>query len=616
MKDNLNFNGGEKKKNNNSNKKKINKNKINNKEDKTITKKIEKKNKSIIFNDKKSDAKKKAVKKVKIESDKKLKIIPLGGLDEIGKNLTVFEYGDEIIIVDCGLAFPEQDMLGIDVVIPDFTYLTKNASKVKAIIITHGHEDHIGGIPYILKELNIPIYASKLTIGLINNKLQEHNIQDAVIHEVKAEDRVKIGKNFNVEFIHSAHSIPDPFMLAITTPVGTVVHTGDFKVEFTPVDGKAMDIGRMAAIGNKGVLALLSDSTNAEKRGFTMSEKSVGEVFDDIFTGCKKRIIVATFASNVARVQQIIDAAIKNKRKIALSGRSMINMVNTARKLKYIDVPDNTFIEIDQISNYKDEELTIITTGSQGEPMSALTRMAAGQHKLLKTTENDLVIISANPIPGNEIYVSNIINLLMKTGAEVVYSGLQHVHVSGHACQEEQKLILSLFRPKYFLPVHGEYKQLIAHKETAKEMGMREENVLLMKNGMVVEIDKKGIRKNGSVPYGKVFVDGLGVGDVGNVVLRDRQHLSQDGLVILVMKIDSSTGELIGQPDIISRGFVYIKESEELINELSEVVTETLHKQDTRDWTILKGNVRSSAIKYIFKKTERNPMVLPIIVEV
>ena len=473
----------------------------------------------------------------------KLKIIPLGGLHEIGKNITVFEYENEIIIVDCGLSFPEDDMLGIDLVIPDITYLEKNVDKIKGLIITHGHEDHIGAVPYILKKINIPIYAPRLAAGLIRNKLEEHKLlRSTKLIEVMQGQTINLGKNFKVEFIRSSHSIPDSVMLGITTPAGTILHTGDFKVDYTPIDGKIMDFGRIAELGNQGILALMSDSTNSERKGFTMSESSVGEVFDKLFLHCTKRIVVATFASNVHRVQQIVNSAVKYNRKIAVCGRSMINMIETARELGYIECPENIFIDIDMINNYSDEQLVIITTGSQGEPMSALTRMAAGDHKKVKITPNDLVIISATPIPGNEKFVSKVIDDLMQIGAEVVYSSLEAIHVSGHACQEEQKLIIALAKPKYFIPVHGEYRQLIAHSETAQSMGIEKDRIIMMSNGRVLEINEDGAEFTTSVQSGRVLVDGLGVGDVGNIVLRDRQHLSQDGLIVIVLTMDSSTG--------------------------------------------------------------------------
>ena len=548
-----------------------------------------------------------------------LKIIPLGGLLEIGKNMTVFEYGDDIIIVDCGLAFPEDDMLGIDLVIPDITYLEKNKDKIRGLVITHGHEDHIGAIPYFLKQIDVPIYATRLTVGLIENKLEEHKLlRKTRLKTVNQGQTITLGK-FKVEFIRSSHSIPDTVMLGIHTPVGTVIHTGDFKVDYTPIDGELIDFGRLAELGNKGVLALMSDSTNSERKGFTMSEKTVGDVFDRLFVNCTKRIVVATFASNVHRVQQIVNSAVANNRKIAVCGRSMVNMIETARELGYIDAPDNEFIDIDMIKNYTDEQLVIITTGSQGETMSALTRMAAGEHKKVSITPNDLVIISANPIPGNEKLVSKVIDDLMKIGAEVVYSSLADVHVSGHACQEEQKLILALTKPKYFIPVHGEYRQLMAHGETARRVGIPAENIFTMTNGRVLELTENSARLAGTVPFGRIMVDGLGVGDVGNIVLRDRQHLSQDGLIIVVLTMDSSTGEVVSGPDVISRGFVYVRESENLMDDVKRVVREEIEKCEERhitDWMTIKTNLKDNLRDYVFQKTKRNPMILPIIMEV
>ena len=550
----------------------------------------------------------------------KLKIIPLGGLHEVGKNITVFEYDDEIIVVDCGLSFPEDDMLGVDLVIPDITYLKRNEEKIKGLIITHGHEDHIGSVPYLLKQIDIPVYAPKLAMGLIRNKLEEHRIlRSSTLIEVTQGQKIKFGKYFEVEFIRSTHSIPDSVMLAIKTPVGTILHTGDFKVDYTPIDGKIMDLGRIAELGNEGILALMSDSTNAERKGFTMSESSIGPVFDELFDGCTKRIVVATFASNVHRVQQIVSSAVKYHRKIAICGRSMINMITTAKELGYIDCPEDIFIDIDTMSTYNDEQLVIITTGSQGETMSALTRMAAGDHRKVKITQNDLVIISANPIPGNEKSVSKVIDDLMQIGAEVVYSALADVHVSGHACQEEQKLIFALSKPKFFIPVHGEYRQLRAHSETAQMMGIPAKNIVMMENGRIVELDENEMKLGGMVPNGRVLVDGLGVGDVGNIVLRDRQHLSQDGLIVIVLTMDSSTGEVVAGPDVISRGFVYVRESENLMDDVKNVVRHEIRKceeKGIRDWSTIKSTVRENLRDYIFTKTKRNPMIIPIIMEV
>ncbi len=568
----------------------------------------------------KKTTRKRATKKEEFRFKKpNIKIIPLGGIEEIGKNITVFEYENDIIVVDCGLEFPTDDMLGIDLVIPDVSYLVKNKEKIRGMVITHGHEDHIGSIPYVLQQVNIPIYATKLTIGLIKGKLEEHHLlRSSELHEVEQGQTVKLGK-FSVEFISSCHSIPDSVMLAISTPTGTILHTGDFKIDYTPIDGKQMNLGRIAELGNKGILALMSDSTNAERKGFTMSESSVGEVFDKLFMNCKKRIVVATFASNVHRVQQIVDSAVKYNRKIAVCGRSMIKMIETAMEIGYIDAPEDTFIDIDLIKNYNDEQLVIITTGSQGETMSALTRMAAGEHKKVTITPNDLVIISANAIPGNEKLVSKVIDDLMKIGAEVVYSALADVHVSGHACQEEQKLILSLARPKYFIPVHGEYRQLIAHAETAKKLGIPAQNIFITHNGRTLEINEDEAKFTTSVPSGKVLVDGLGVGDVGNIVLRDRQHLSQDGLIVIVLTMDSSTGEIVSGPDVISRGFVYVRESENLMEEVKSVIKSEVYEFEQRhitDWSTIKSTLKDNLRDYIFQKTKRDPMILPIIMEI
>ena len=586
---------------------------------KTNTKKVNKREGEKSTTKRNQRAGRKNVKK-EIFKSSKLKIIPLGGLHEIGKNITVFEYENEMIVVDCGLSFPEDDMLGVDLVIPDITYLEQNVDKIKGLVITHGHEDHIGSVPYLLKKINIPIYATKLTAGLIRNKLEEHKLVNSTkLIEVNQGQTINLGKNFKVEFIRSSHSIPDSVMLAITTPAGTILHTGDFKVDFTPIDGKIMDLGRIAELGDQGILALMSDSTNSERKGFTMSERSVGEVFDKLFIHCTKRIVVATFASNVHRVQQIVNCAIKYGRKIAVCGRSMINMITTARELGYIECPENLFIDIDMIKNYPDEQLVIITTGSQGETMSALTRMANGEHRKVKITPNDLIIISANPIPGNEKYVSKVIDELMQLGAEVVYSSLEDVHVSGHACQEEQKLIIALAKPKYFIPVHGEYRQLIAHSETAQSMGIKKENIIMMQNGRILEINEEGAELTATVPNGRVLVDGLGVGDVGNIVLRDRQHLSQDGLIIIVLTLDSGTGEVLAGPDVISRGFVYVRESENLMDEVKNVVRKEIKKCEengVRDWSTIKSTVRENLRDYVFAKTKRNPMIIPILMEV
>ena len=550
-----------------------------------------------------------------------VKIIPLGGLLEIGKNITVIEYEDDIIIIDCGLGFPEDDMLGVDLVIPDITYLEKYKDKIRGLVVTHGHEDHIGGIPYLLKQINvpIPIYATKLTVGLIENKLEEHNLlKSTKIKQVRPGQVITLG-SMKVEFIKITHSIPDACALAIHTPAGTIVHTGDFKIDYTPIDGEIIDLGRLATLGNKGVLALMSDSTNAERKGYTMSESNVGEILDKLFINCTKRIVVATFSSNVHRVQQIVNSAVKYKRKIAVCGRSMINMIETARRLGYIKVPDNVFIDIDTINSYPDDSLVIITTGSQGEPMSALTRMAAGEHKKVQITPNDFIIISANPIPGNEKYISKVIDDLMAIGAEVIYNALQEIHVSGHACQEEQKLMITLVKPKYFIPVHGEYRQLIAHSETAKKVGIPNENIFITENGQVLELNEDEAKFTGHVQSGKVLVDGLGIGDVGNIVLKDRQKLSQDGLIVIVLTLDPRSGKIVAGPDVISRGFVYVRESENLMEEIKRLLREELWKCEEKhitDWATLKLVIREQLGDYIYKKTKRQPMLIPIIMEI
>ncbi len=546
----------------------------------------------------------------------RLKIIPLGGIEEVGKNMTVFEYGNDMILLDCGVAFPEDEMLGVDLVMPDITYLEKNKDRLKAIVITHGHEDHIGSIPYVLKTVNVPIYATRLTLGLIKTKLEEHKlVRDTALKCVKAGDIITIG-SMKVEFIQTTHSIADSVAIAIHTPVGIVVHTGDFKVDFTPIDGKVMDFARLAELGSKGVLALMSDSTNSERPGYTMSESSVGKVFDEIFLDCKKRIIVATFASNVHRVQQVINAAMANNRKVAICGRSMLNVMTVAKDLGYLDIPEGVLIDIEDIDEYPPERLVLITTGSQGETMSGLSRMAAGSHKKVAVTKDDLVIISAHPIPGNEKLVSNVIDDLFKIGADVIYHSLADVHVSGHACQEEQKLMISLVKPKYFIPVHGEFRHLKAHAETAKKVGIHEENIAILSNGKVLELDKDFCKITGSVPSGRVLIDGLGIGDVGNIVLRDRQHLSQDGLIVLVMAMDAKTGEILSGPDVISRGFVYVRESEDLMEEIKKVAKKNLEKCKTKDWTTIKNMLKDTLHDFVYSRTKRNPMIIPIITEI
>ena len=550
------------------------------------------------------------------KSGQKLKIIPLGGLEQIGMNITAFEYGDSIVVVDCGLSFPEDDMLGIDLVIPDVTYLKENISKVKGFVITHGHEDHIGALPYVLKEVNVPIYSTKLTLALITNKLKEHNlVRSTKLKEVKHGQVINLG-DFSIEFIKTNHSIQDASALAIYSPAGIVVHTGDFKVDYTPVFGDAIDLQRFAEIGRKGVLALMCDSTNAERPGFTMSERTVGKVFDNLFNEHKStRIIIATFASNVDRVQQIINTAYRFGRKVAVEGRSMVNVISTASELGYLRIPENTLIEIDQVKNYPDEQVVLITTGSQGESMAALSRMAANIHKKITIKPNDTIIFSSNPIPGNEKAVSKVINELYMKGAKVIF---QDVHVSGHACQEEIKLIYSLVRPKYAVPVHGEYRHLTAQKHVAEDLGIPKENIFILSSGNVLELDEHSAQITGSVQTGGILVDGLGVGDVGNIVLRDRQHLAEDGIMIVVMTLERHSNTVLAGPDIVSRGFVYVRESEDLMEHAREVVEQALDSCVDRhitDWGKIKLTVKDAVGDYLWKRTKRRPMILPIIME-
>ena len=546
----------------------------------------------------------------------KLKVIPLGGLEQIGMNITAFEYEDSIVVVDCGLAFPEDDMLGIDLVIPDVTYLKENISKVKGFVITHGHEDHIGALPYELKEVNVPIYSTKLTLGLITNKLKEHNlVRSTKLKEVKHGQVINLG-DFSIEFIKTNHSIQDASALAIYSPAGIVVHTGDFKVDYTPVFGDAIDLQRFAEIGKKGVLALMCDSTNAERPGFTMSERSVGHVFDNLFNEHKNaRIIIATFASNVDRVQQIIDTAYRFGRKVAVEGRSMVNIISVASELGYLRIPENTLIEIDQVKNYPDEKVVLITTGSQGESMAALSRMAADIHKKITIKPNDTIIFSSNPIPGNEKAVSKVINELSMKGAKVIF---QDVHVSGHACQEEIKLIYSLVRPKYAIPVHGEYRHLTAQKHVVEDLGIPKENIFILASGNVLEMDESSAQVTGSVQTGAILVDGLGVGDVGNIVLRDRQHLAEDGIMIVVMTLERHSNVVLAGPDIVSRGFVYVRESEDLMENAKEVVENALDScldRNITDWGKIKNVVKDALSDFLWKRTKRSPMILPIIME-
>jgi ribonuclease J len=547
-----------------------------------------------------------------------VKVIPLGGLNEIGKNITVIEYKNEILIVDCGLSFPEDEMLGIDIVIPDFTYLSRNKEKIKGMIITHGHEDHIGAIPYFLREFNVPIYGTKLTLGLIGNKLKEHMLTGNLI-TITADEKFTVG-SFTIEAIKTTHSIADSVCFAIDTPCGMIFHTGDFKIDFTPIHAQRMDLNRLAEIGSKGVLLMLADSTNSERKGYTASEKTVAFALENIFRETKDRIIIATFSSNVYRVQMIIDAAIQNGRKIAISGRSMLNVVNVAMELGYLNIPENVLVDINKAKHLKNEELVIITTGSQGEPMSALSRMASGDHKAIQIKSGDMVILSSSPIPGNEKTISNILNKLFEKGAKVIYSDIADIHVSGHACEEELKLMHSLIKPKYFVPVHGEYRHLRQHSLIAEDMGMSKDNIIIMKTGQILNIqdNKLSILKE-TVPSGNVMVDGLGVGDVGNIVLRDRKLLSESGLIIVVAAIERSTGTICSGPDIISRGFVYVRESEDLIEsarKITKIKLDQCMEDGIRDWSALKNAVKDELKSYIYEKTKRNPVILPIFLEV
>lgn len=549
----------------------------------------------------------------------KIKIIPLGGIDEIGKNMTAIEYNGEIAVIDCGLKFPEDEMLGIDIVIPDTTYLEKNIDKVKGFFITHGHEDHIGALPYVLKKVNVPVYATRLTLGLIEVKLREHRMFDTVkLNVVKPRDIVSLSK-MSVEFIKTNHSIADAVAIAVHTPAGVLIHTGDFKVDLTPVDGEILDLARFAELGTKGVLCLMADSTNVEKPGYTFSESTIGDNFEKIFMGAKGRIIVATFSSNIHRVQQIAEAAIKMGRKIAFSGRSMENTVGVARELGYLNIEDRQIIKIEEVGRFRDDQVVILTTGSQGEPMAALSRMALGEHRTIKIKPGDVVILSSHPIPGNEKSVSRTINMLYKLGAEVIYEAKADVHVSGHACQEELKLMQALVKPKYFVPVHGEYRHLKMHSELAIKMGREPGNALIPENGDIIEVSRTSIKKNGKVPQGQIFVDGLGVGDVGSIVLRDRQHLSQDGILTVVASIDEETGSLIAGPDIISRGFIFVKGSENIIEEARIIVKDLLTEQEgrkNRNTDYIKNKIKESLKNFLYQRTMRKPMIVPVIMEI
>ena len=550
----------------------------------------------------------------------KLKIIPLGGLEEIGKNITVFEYKDDIIILDCGVAFPDDEMFGIDLVIPDMTYLLKNREKIKALVLTHGHEDHIGAIPYLLKDVNVPIYGTRLTLGILDKKLSEHGLsKQAKLNVVKPGTKITLG-SFKVEFIRTNHSSADSVAIALHTPCGTVLHTGDFKIDTTPIDGEMLDLARFGELGKKGVLALMSDSTNVERPGYSMSERKVGETFDELFTNnYDKRIIVATFASNIHRVQQIVDCAVKTKRKVAISGRSMESVVQASSELGYLKAPKGLLIDIADVNKYPENKVVIVTTGSQGEPMAALSRMAFSDHKKVEIGKGDLVIISASPIPGNEKMIAKVIDELFKKGATVVYKALADVHVSGHACQEELKVILSMTKPKFFIPAHGEYRHLMQHAQLAHKIGIDEENTFIMKIGQVLELDANSAKISSSVPSGRVFVDGSGVGDVGNIVIRDRKHLSQDGLIVIVVGIDGATNQIVAGPDVISRGFVYVRESEDLMDQIKERSKQAIdicESKNKYDWSSIKGAIKSNLSQYIYDETKRSPMILPVILEV
>lgn len=553
-------------------------------------------------------------------SNQKLKIIPLGGLNEIGKNITAFEYGNDIIVVDCGLSFPDDSMFGIDLVIPDFSYLKKNAKKVRGVVITHGHEDHIGALPYLLREINAPVYGTPLPIGLIKNKLEEHGIRGNLIN-IKAGDTIKLGK-FNVETVRTTHSIVDSVCLAIHTPVGTVFHTGDFKIDYTPVDGDPIDLVKLAEIGSKGVLVMLSDSTNATRPGFTESEMKVGAALETIFQGAKNRIIVSTFSSNVHRIQKIVDNAIKFNRKIAFSGRSMENVANIASELGYLKIPKKYLVDINKTRGIPDDELVIITTGSQGEPMSALARMANSEHRAIQIKRGDMVILSSTPVPGNEKMVSNVINKLIEKGANVIYSDIADTHVSGHACREELKLMHALIKPKFYMPVHGEYRHLEAAADIGVDLGLKRENIFIMNNGDCLEVTKSNAKKIPEYTQADVvMVDGLGIGDVGNIVLRDRKMLSESGLITIVTAIDKSSGKVISGPDIISRGFVYVRENEDLMADMTKVAKESLTRElgkskNYRDWQAMKNAMKEEVRQYIYEKTKRNPVILPIFMEV
>ena len=549
----------------------------------------------------------------------KLRVMALGGLEEIGKNMTVLEWGDDIIVIDCGMGFPDEDMPGVDLVIPDISYLVQNAHKIRGILITHGHEDHIGAVPYVLKQINVPIYGTKLSLGIIEGKLDEHPLEwEPELYTVEAGDVVNLGV-FKAEFIHVNHSIADACAIAVRTPVGIVYHSGDFKLDVSPIDGNMMDLVRIGELGREGVKLLLCESTNAERPGFTPSERTVGSSLERIFEKYSdKRLIIATFSSNVHRVQQIINAAWAHGRKVAVLGRSMVNVIGAAAELGYMDLPDGVLIDISEIRRYKPEELTLITTGSQGEPMSALYRIAFSEHDKVKLSASDVVVLSSSAIPGNEKFVGKIVNAVVRSGVKVVNDAVEDVHVSGHACSEEIKLLMSLLKPKYLMPIHGEYRHLYANKDIGEYMGIPSENIFIGSIGRVLEIDRRGAKFAGEVPSGKVLVDGAGVGDIGSVVLRDRRHLSEDGLVVVVATVDTDAGLVVSGPDIVSRGFVYVKESEDLMREVKEIASssiERLLKKRVNDWAHIKGVIRDDLAKFIFSKTKRKPMILPVIMD-
>ncbi len=553
-----------------------------------------------------------------MSDDSRIQIIPLGGMGEIGKNMMAIRYNDTIVVIDSGLMFPEEELLGIDVVIPDITYLIDNKEKVKAILLTHGHEDHVGALPYVLRDLDVPVYGSKLTLGIVEGKLKENNLSDVKLRVVRPRDIVSIDE-FKVEFIRVSHSIPDSLAIAIHTPVGIILHTGDIKLDQTPVDGQVVDFRKFAELGEKGVLVMMSDSTNADRPGFTMSEKVVGNTFDELFGKCEGRIIITTFASNVHRIQQVVTTAEKYGRKVAIVGRSMINNVRISTELGYMHIQDDTLIEMEDISKFPPEKVVVVTTGSQGEPMSALTRMATADHRWVGIEPGDTVIISATPIPGNEKLVAKTVDLLFRQGAEVIYERGMGVHVSGHAAQEELKILINLIRPRYFIPVHGEYRHLMKHAKIAESLGISRSRIFVAENGQVIEVSKKKALVAGKVTAGKILVDGLGVGDVGNIVLRDRKQLSQDGIMIVVVTMDRNIGQVVAGPDIVTRGFVYVRESEELIDDAKEKVREALdfcEKKNITEWALIKTQVRDKLGKHLYDKTGRRPMILPIIMEV